>query len=116
MKFKLIIPILIMIFLCSCARVIDDAVDEIRMNRWSAKLQNGSVASLSFNDDYASFKIQSKDKAACAAIKGLGIIDDKTIFIYNLSDNEPYYFDYIIKNNTLIIKYNGGKLTLYHKN
>lgn len=112
MKFKLIIPILIMVIMTSCTRVIVDTEDEIRMNKWSASLKNGSSITLVFEDDIAEFKIYSKDKGAQADLKGLCVIDDKKILIYNQNEGEPYFFDYKVKNNELILRYDGGKLVL----
>ena len=116
MKIKLLIPIIIAVIMSSCTQVVIDSADEIRMNTWSTKLQNGSVVSLRFKEDIACFKINSSDKDACACIKGLGVIDDSKIMIYNKSDNEPYFFNYKIKKNTLVLSYENGSLTLSRKN
>ena len=112
MKIKLIIPIIIAVIMTSCTQIVIDSADEIRMNTWSTKLQNGSAVSLRFKQDTACFKIISSDKDACACIKGLGLIDDSKIMIYNKSDNEPYLFNYIIKNNTLKLTYNKDSILL----
>ncbi|MBR1731407.1 MAG: hypothetical protein IJ725_03105 [Ruminococcus sp.] len=112
MKLKLIIPIIIALLLTSCTQVIVDEADEIRLNKWCAKLENESEVSLSFDDNTACFRIDSKDKDAETEIKGLSVIDNKNIMIYNESESEPYFFEYKIKNNTLTLKYSGGSLTL----
>ncbi len=116
MRLKLFIPIIIMFFLTSCTQVIVNTTDEIRLNNWSAKPENGSTVTLSFNDDTAEFRIKSTDPDARAKISGLCFIDDKRIFIYNQIENEPYIFEYKLKDNQLIMKYNGGKLVLTRNN
>ena len=116
MRLKLFIPIIIMFFLTSCTQVIMNTADEIRQNNWSAKPENGSVITLRFNDDNAEFRINSKDPDVCAEIKGLCFIDDKRIYIYNQIENEPYIFEYKLKNNQLILKFIGGKLVLIRNN
>lgn len=116
MKTKLIILLFTALLLTSCTRVTLDKADEIRMNTWSAELENGSVVTLSFQDDNAEFKINGKDKDARADLKGLCVIDDKKILIYNQSESESYFFDYKIKNNTLILNYNGGSMILTRQN
>lgn len=116
MKIKLVIPIILIFIMTSCAPVITGTADEIRINDWSATLKNGSVVTLSFDEDYAEFKINSTDKDAEADIKGLGVIDNRQILIYNQSEIEPYYFKYSLNNNKLTLKYNGGKVVLTRDN
>ena len=116
MKLKLIILFIIVILLTSCTQVIVDEADEIRLNKWSAELENSSTVTLDFDDDIARFKIKSKDKEANSIIKGLYAIDDKNIMIYNQDENEPYFFGYKINNNKLVLKYDGGSLALTRRN
>ena len=116
MKIKLIIPVLIMVILTSCTQVISDSADEIRLNSWRTELNSGSTVALRFDGDNAELKVDSKDKDACVSLKGLCVIDEKTVFIYNKSEGEPYYFNYNIKNNTLVLKYDSGTLVLTREN
>lgn len=116
MKLKLIIPIIIAIIMSSCTQVVIDSADEVRLNSWVAKLKNGSSVSLNFIDDIATLNIKNPDKNACVSIKGLGVIDDKRILIHNKSESESYIFNYTIKNNHLILKYNHGSISLSRKN
>ena len=111
MKKKLIIPIIIMIILSSCTQVVVNTADEIRMNKWSGKTENGNVFTLSFKNDKAEFKVQNNNKLNLI-LKGLCAIDNKRIMIYNQSENEPYFFEYTINNNNLILKYDNGIIKL----
>ena len=116
MKIKLIIPIFIMIFLCSCSSVVKNAADEIRLNKWSAELENKSVVTLQFKGDTAKLNIKAESKEASAQIKGVSFIDTKRIVIVNNSDKELYTFNYTLKNNKLKLKYKGGAVSLTRKN
>ena len=116
MKIKLIIPLIIMALLCSCTQVVTDKADEVRLNNWSAALGNENRVSLSFDGDTAEFKVQSDDSDAAVTLKGVGVVDNNNILIYNQSESEPYFFTYKIKNNTLILGYDGGRLTLTRDN
>ena len=116
MKTKLIIPIVIMFFLTSCAQVVVNTADEIRLNRWSASLQNGSTVKLNFKNDTAEFCVKSKDNDAQITINGLCFFDKQSMLIYDKKENEPYIFEYKIKNNKLILKHSGGRLVLTREN
>ena len=109
MKLKLITSILIILFLTSCTQVVVDNSDEIRMNKWSAKSENGNISVLKFKNDIAEFKVKNNNKEI-VYLKGLCLIDDKKLMIYNQSEQEPYFFEYKIKNNNLILKYDGKNL------
>ena len=111
MKIKLFIPIVIILLLTSCTQVIVDRADEIRMNKWTAQQENGNMISLSFRDDVAEFNVKNNNKKILN-LKGLCVIDDKRMLIYNQSEEEPYFFDYKINNNKLILKYDKGKIEL----
>ena len=113
MKIKLVISvIIIMLFMTSCARTAADTADEIRLNSWSAALQNGSVVTLSFKNDTAELTVKSMDINARASIKGLCFFDKKSMLIYDKKECEPYIFNYRINNNTLILNYSGGRMIL----
>lgn len=115
MKIKLIIPIIIILLLTSCTQVIVNNSDEIRMNKWSAESENGNKAVLRFNEEIAEFKVMNNNKELLS-LKGLCVIDDKKLLIYNQSEQEPYFFDYKISNNNLILNYDGKSLNLTRLN
>lgn len=112
MKIKLLITIIIMLFLTSCTQVVKSPADEVRMNRWSTELGSGSVVTLSFKDDTGELIIDGKGNAPKTSIKGLAVIDNSLIMLYDKAEREPYYFKYKIKNNTLILKYNKDSIVL----
>ena len=109
MKLKLLIPIIIILMMTSCTQVIVNNSDEIRMNKWTAKSENGNVSVLSFKDDFAEFKVKNNNKELLH-LKGLCAIDNNRLMIYNNSEQEPYFFEYKMNNNNLTLKYDGGSL------
>ena len=104
------------VILSSCAPVVSNVSDEIRLNSWSAELKNGSAVTLSFAGDDADFKISGSDKERCSELKGLCVIDSDELMIYNNSDGEPYIFKYTLKDGSLVLKYDGGKMKLTKNN
>lgn len=111
MKIKLLVPMVIILLMTSCTQVTVNNSDEIRMNKWTSMTENGNTASLTFKEDIAEFKVRNNNKELFR-LKGLCVIDSKRLLIYNQSDSEPYFFEYIIKNNNLTLKYDGGSIKL----
>lgn len=111
MKLKFIMPIILIVLLCSCSRVQANKADEIRAHKWSAQLKSKSVE-LSFHGDEATFTTSSNGTAPNASIKGLCVIDDRDIFISDSESEQSYRFSYTLKNNRLILRFDGGELTL----
>ena len=116
LKIKFIIPIIIIFFLTSCTQLVTNTADETRMNTWKAELQNGSIVTLSFENDTAQFRVEDEDGDVLTRIKGLCFFDNKSMLIYNKSESEPYIFEYKIKNNKLVLSYGGGRLVLTREN
>jgi len=112
MKLKLIIPVIIMTIFTSCTQVVLSAADEVRLNTWTTELDNGYSVKLSFDEDTAIFKMKNTEADEATVIKGLCVFDEMRFLIYNQNENEPYVFDYKIKNNTLILKYEENSLVL----
>lgn len=100
------------LLLTSCEQVITNTADEVRLNRWSAKLGGGRVASLSFTDDYGCFKISSKEKRYSVKISGLAFIDKKSIALFDGESGYPYRFNYSINENKLKLSTAQGAITL----
>ena len=116
MKRILFLFVVFPVLLSSCAPVVSTVSDEIRLNSWSARLKNGSSVALSFTGDNADFIISHSDKSRCSELKGLCVIDGDELMIYNSSDGEPYIFEYTLNDNKLVLKYDGGKLSLTKDN
>ena len=108
----LIISVLCAALMTSCAQTVSNTADEIRMNKWSAKLKSGSRVSLSIDDDFGTFRVNSKDKDARVKLSGLCVIDSDSIVLIDSKDKQSYKFSYKLHNNKLKLGYNGGKITL----
>lgn len=109
------LPLLLVIMLSSCTQIIDNYADEIRLNKWSAELENENSVTLKFKEDNAVFEVVSKDKQSCVKLKGLCIIDKSNIMISDKYDGQNYIFSYKLKDNRLKLTYNDGTITLKRK-
>lgn len=108
----MILSVLCAVVMTSCTQTVSNTADEIRMNKWSAKLKSGSSVSLSIDDDLGTFQVKSKDKDARVKLSGLCVIDSESIVIIDSKDKQSYKFGYKLHNNKLKLKYGGGKITL----
>lgn len=108
----LIIAVFCVALMTACTQTINNTADEIRLNKWSTGLKSGSVVSLKINDDFATFRVKSKDKYARVKLSGLCVIDSDSIVIIDSKDKHSYKFGYKLHNNKLKLKYGGGKITL----
>ncbi|MCH5298970.1 MAG: hypothetical protein J1E96_04315 [Ruminococcus sp.] len=108
----LIITVFCAVLMTSCAQTVSNTADEIRMNKWSAKLKSGSSVNLSVDDDFGTFQVKSKDRDARVKLSGLCVIDSDSIVIIDSKDKQSYRFSYKLHNNKLKLEYNGGKITL----
>ncbi len=108
----LIAAVLCVSVMTSCTQTVSNTSDEIRMNKWSAKLKSGSSVSFKISDDFGKFQIKSKDKDACVKLSGLCVIDSDSIVIIDSKDKQSYEFSYKLHNNKLKLGYNGGEISL----
>lgn len=98
------------ILLSSCSEVVSTPEDEVRLNRWRARLKNGSTLSLCFKDDVGTLKIEGKKLKT--KLSGLSFVDNDSIIITDSELNRTFLFKYRLKNNKMSLKYSGGKIFL----
>lgn len=116
-KTTLVILAFFLVIMCTaCTQTIENSADEIRLNKWSVTTKFDKTVTLEFSEDIATFKVDSTDKKACVTLSGLCIIDSDKISIYNEADKENYILSYKLKGNKLILRYSGGKITLFRIN
>lgn len=96
----------------SCAQVIENNADEIRLNKWNEKLKNDGEAVLCFDEDNAVFNILYKNKKFNVKVSGKAFFDKNKLIIFDKSDYHNYIFNYKLKDNHLFLKYDGGTLKL----
>ena len=86
----------------SCARVIENTPDEIRLNKWTAALSG----------DNADFIIRNKNNKQDLNISGTAFMDEKRLIVFDKSDSGNYVFTYSLKDDILTLEYDGGKIKL----
>lgn len=104
--------VVLTLFFASCSEVVSTPIDEIRLNSWHLKTDYGSNISLSFNDDISEFKVITNNNEANVTVKGLCVIDDEHIVIFDQTDNQTYIFSYKLSGNQLILGYENGEIVL----
>lgn len=106
--------VLLMLFLCflfcSCTADTSGYKSELTSRAWSAKLQGGAEAKLSFSGDKATFSLKSNNTTAC--IEGKYIADEHSFVIFMPDISQNYTFEYTPKGENLELKYNGSTITL----
>lgn len=96
----------------SCARVIENTPDEIRLNKWTAALNGGGKVTLDFSGDSADFIIRNKNNKQDLNISGTAFMDKKRLIVFDKSDSGNYVFTYSLKDDILTLEYDGGKIKL----
>ena len=109
---KFFTAFILIIIMSSCTQIIKNTADEIRLNKWKAKLKSGSIVTLKFKEDSADFNISSKDKKSDVKLCGLCVIDSENIMIFDDNDNQNYVFSYKVKDNKLVLNYDEGEMVL----
>ncbi len=104
--------VLVAFSLCACTDVVNNSADELRLNSWSAQLDNGSVILLSFSEDYATFKLANSEEETCV-IDGLCEISDTAFVIHDKSTSTSFAFSYIVHFDSVEIYYEGNSVSLY---
>lgn len=115
-KLLLILLFVLTVLFSSCTQTVENVYDEIKLNSWNLTTDYGKKVTLTFEDDVAFFKIQSEEKATDVQIKGLCVIDNEYITIFDQNDKESYMFKYKLKNNKLTLSYYDNKITLTKNN
>ncbi len=109
-KFVAVISIFFCLIFCSCTADTSGYKNELTSKCWSAELEGGAQAELSFNGDTAALSLKSGEETA--KIEGRYIADDKTLVIFMPEIAQNYTFEYTPKGNTLELKYNGNAITM----
>lgn len=96
--------------LSGCMQSASGYIDELRENKWKAELDGGAEVELSFEDDFASLKINNGGESA--DISGRCIIDDKSFVIFVPEISQNYGFDYVPNGDTLELSFDGNTIIL----
>ena len=113
MRGKLILISLLMIVtlsLTGCRRVVDSPADELRMYAWYGESENGNTASLSFDENKASFEAKGDDISL--SLSGLCILTDDRMIICDTDSKMNYSFGYDLYGDRVELSYNNSVLPL----
>ena len=100
----------LMIF-CGCSKSASGESFELTSRRWSAKLEGGGEASLSFDGDNAEFAL--KNGVEQDVIKGKYVADESALVIFDGAMCQNYHFDYVPHGDMLEISCNGGTIKMF---
>ena len=86
-----------------CKRQIMTKADELMSASWSAQDNYGKKITLSFNQNKALIKLETKDFTG--KIYGMVTLSDDTLEIADKALNENYVFKYVLFGNKIDLKY-----------
>lgn len=109
-KFVVILSIIICLLFCSCTADTSGYKYELTSKSWSAVLEGGARAELSFEGDIALLTLQSG--GSTAQIKGKYVADDTSFVIFVPEIAQNYTFNYTPKGRTLELKYKNDTIIL----
>lgn len=115
-KFRLSVCCMLLIFVffnfCACTDAVINNADELRLNKWSAGLDNGGNISLSFSGDYATLMLTNSELEEYT-VSGLCEISDTLFVIHDKSADTPFAFSYIVHFDSVEILYEENTVRLY---
>lgn len=109
-KLVVLLSVFLCFLFCACTTDTSGYKNELTSRTWSAKLDGGAEAKLSFNGDTATLHIKSFDKTT--ELVGKYVADDKSFVIFVPEILQNYTFEYTPKGKNLDLKYNGCTITL----
>ncbi len=111
MKKSVVLFIIFCLFIFSaCTKNTSGNTYELTSSSWQTSLSGGAEVSLSFDDDTACLSISNADSQS--QIQGRFIADDTDIVIFDSEIFQNYSFEYLVKNSTVDLSYNGATITL----
>ena len=101
----------VMMLFCGCSKSAPGEKTELTGKSWSAKLEGGGEATLSFDGDNAEFAL--KNSGEQDVIKGKFVADESALVIFDGAMCQNYRFDYTPRGDMLEISYNGGTIRMF---
>ncbi|MBQ7133266.1 MAG: hypothetical protein IJO20_02100 [Ruminococcus sp.] len=95
----------------ACTKAVNNSADELKLNKWSAQLDNGGVVTLSFSGDYATLKLTDSELKTYE-ISGLCEISATTFVIHDELTEMPFAFTYIVHFDSVEIVCDGNTVSL----
>lgn len=93
------------VILCGCARSSSGNAAELTGRCWSAELEGGGEARLSFDGGLAVLSMKNGDESV--VIGGEYLADGSELVIFDASAGQNYRFEYVPRGETLDLSYNG---------
>ena len=109
---RVILIFTVLLNLCSCTkRVSLTAADELVMNKWSFKGENGYSATLEFKEALAYFTVYENDTCKIK-IDGNYIISSEQFSITDTEFPATFTFKYDLNGNTVGLNYDGAEILM----
>ena len=106
--------ICVIFIFCGCSKSASGSVAELTQRRWSAKLEGGGEASLSFSGDRAELIMSSGDERE--VIEGEYIADESAFVIFDKPICRNYSFTYVPHGEKLELTFEGGTIEMTAQN
>lgn len=110
-KYALILLVFVLMFLCSCTKVVKNSADELTSNSYGSEFENGNIVSLSFSDNNATLEMKTKNGES-ATISGFCEISDTQFVIFDSRTSVAYPFCYTVFSDHVDIMHDGNVLKL----
>ena len=106
------VPILILCVIClsSCTRIVNCPADELRMYAWSAKVDNGDSAELSFDGSNGLLSVHTG--VSDLVLSGLCVMTDDRLIICDEKTDVNYTFGYVLYGDRVELTYYDGTISL----
>ena len=107
---------LLLIFVFSgCQQVVVNNADELTMYSWESEFDNGTIVSLTFDENVATLHILLSDGSE-KQIKGLCELSESAFVIHDSLTKKPYAFSYIVNFDRVEIVWDENTVSLYKSN
>ncbi len=108
--FILIFCIIMIFCTTACTRVIVSSADELCMNSWEYRSENGMNASLEFSGEKAKLIVESASSDEAHTVEGTYSVDSENLYITDTSKYKTYTFSYEVYADRVYLTYMNGRI------